>query len=123
MIDHFLGRVTFFTFMRLYLSIVLLALLAACGNRQETTAASAPQDTVSLEQARQWGVAAAGAIAVSDHSDTLDLQRSIVDAHATRSQLTMAGNDEAAQAFDEALRDELRRVDPQVAQELFPDKK
>ena len=68
-------------------------------------------------------MAAAGAIAVSDHSDTLDLQRSIVDAHATRSQLTMAGNDEAAQAFDEALRDELRRVDPQVAQELFPDKK
>lgn len=98
----------------------MLFMLVACGHKAQTSLVTPPGDSVTLEQARQWGVAAAGTIAASDHSDTLDLQRSIIDAHATRSQMVMARNDEAARAFDEALRDELRRIDAQVAQELFP---
>ncbi|MBQ7690018.1 MAG: hypothetical protein IJT30_02345 [Muribaculaceae bacterium] len=102
--------------------IVLCALLLSCsgGHEESEQADASAARTFTVEQAQQLGLEAARAIAASDHADTLALQGSIIDAHATRSEMRLAGNDAAAEAFDETLRDELRRTDPPVAAELFP---
>ena len=103
------------------LCIVLCALIfaASCSGHEETAGHISPA-AATVEQAELWGVEAAHTIAESNHADTLDLQHSIIDAHATRSEMVLAGNNDAAEAFDQALRDELRQIDPAVAAELFP---
>ena len=103
------------------INCALILLLGCSGPNEASEQTETPTGRqFTVEQAQQLGTEAAQAIAASDHADTLALQGSIVDAHATRSEMTLAGNDEAAEAFDEALRDELRRIDPPVAAELFP---
>ena len=100
--------------------LVLLMAIASCSSKPAGGTEVERAEPLTEEQARQLGAAAAHAIATSDHDDTLDLQRCIVDAHATRSQMVLDGNDDATAAFDQALRDELRRSDPSLADELFP---
>ncbi len=104
---------------RCVLLMMLLAALLGCGHRSPVDGAT-PGAPVTDQQARQMAAEAAAAIARCDHSDTLDLQRNIIDAYATRSQLELDGNPGAAEVFDSGLREELRRIDPQVAAEIFP---
>lgn len=97
----------------------------ACGSSAETDGVQTDDigGDISTEQAQQWAVDAAKAIAESDHNDTLDLQHHIIDAHAMRSRLMMADNQDAIEAFDKSLREELQRIDPDIAHEIFTDKK
>ncbi len=103
------------------LLLAFLAMTAAtsCSCNRSGDNESGRDAPLTEERARQLGVAAARTIAASDHSDTLDLQRCIVDAHATRSQMELDGNHDAAVAFDQALRDELKQSDPALADEMF----
>ena len=99
--------------------------LMACGGSADTDRAQTDDigGDITTEQAQQWAVEAAKAIAESDHNDTLDMQHHIIDAHAKRSRLMMADNQDAIEAFDKSLREELQRIDPDIAHEIFPDKK
>ena len=78
---------------------------------------------VNVKQAEQLAREAASAIAVSDTTDTLAMQRAIIDAYATRSKMALDGNERAAQAFDEVLEKELKRLNPDLAVEIFYDEK
>lgn len=98
----------------------VVALAASSCSGQHSSDTTTPPSQLTVEQASELGVAAARAIAACNHDDTLELQRYIIDAYATRSEMVLNGNDDAAKAFDESLSHELRLVDPTVAHELFP---
>lgn len=98
----------------------VVAFAAASCSGQHPSDTVTPPSQLTEEQASELGVVAAQAIAACDHDDTLELQRNIIDAYATRSEMALNGNDDAAKAFDEGLINELRRVDPTVAHELSP---
>ena len=106
----------------------MLALVMAgcsCG-RSDDNAEQLVADSVvnfSVEQAQKLARDAAGAIAVSDTTDTLAVQRAIIDAYATRSQMVVDGNERAAKAFDKALEEELQNLNPALAAEIFYDDK
>ena len=51
--------------------------------------------------------------------DTLAMQRAIIDAFATRSQMKLNGDEKAAAEFDKALEEELKRLAPDLAAEVF----
>ena len=94
----------------------LLALLAvACGGKQQADdqQEADPDDAVARGQEAAWTVAH------TDHADTIALQRAILDARATHDQYVLTGEDDAAQDFEQAFADSLRRVDPQLAQQIF----
>lgn len=109
--------------MRLLIIIMLIIVATGCScGRSDDSRAQAANDSVvkvSVKQARKDAIAAAEAIALSDHNDTLDMQRAIVDAYATRSHMLINGNEKAAKEFDKTLKEELQRLDPELANEVF----
>ncbi|MBR1804720.1 MAG: hypothetical protein IJ775_07470 [Muribaculaceae bacterium] len=109
-----------------HLLIIIVALIltgCSCGRNEDKTAQVATDSTMSISahDAEQLAIAAAGAIALSDSTDTLAIQRAIVDAYATRSKMVLEGNEQAAEAFDQALQKELQRLNAALANEIFPD--
>lgn len=105
--------------------ICLVVVGCSCG-RSEDKATQEKADSianVSINEAKRMGVTAAATIAVSDTTDTLDMQRAIVDAYATRSQMMLEGKERAAKAFDKALKEELQRLNPALANEIFYEEK
>ena len=98
------------------LAIILLMLVAgACGGGDQT----AQRQVADPDDAVARGHEAAWAVAHTDHTDTIALQRAILDARATHDQYVLTGEDEAAQDFEQAFADSLRRVDPQLARQIF----
>ena len=98
------------------IAYALLALLAvACGGKQQAD----DQQTADPDDAIVHGHEAAWAVAHTDHTDTIALQRAILDARATHDQYVLTGEDEAATDFEQAFADSLRRIDPQLARQIF----
>ncbi|MBO7609886.1 MAG: hypothetical protein J6S96_06765 [Muribaculaceae bacterium] len=108
---------------KLFIAIMVGFVLTGCScGRSDEKASEVVADSisdVSVKQAEQLAIVAADAIAVSDTTDTLVVQRAIVDAFATRSQMMLDGNERAAKAFDKALEKELSRLNPALAEEVF----
>lgn len=105
--------------------VALVMAGCSCG-RSDDNAEKMMADSVvniSVEKAQQLAKHAAGAIALSDTTDTLTVQRAIIDAYATRSQMVLDGNERAAKAFDKALEEELQHLNLALAAEIFYDHK
>lgn len=104
------------------LLLILACVLTSCScgrSEQDANQITDSAAMVTLEQARQQAIAAAGAIAVSDTTDTLAMQRAIIDAFATRSQMKLNGDEKAAAEFDKALEEELQRLAPDLTAQVF----
>ena len=102
--------------------MVAISLFSCSKHEDESTTVNHVNDsinTLTLQQARLDAIAAAGAIAVSDTTDTLAMQRAIINAYATRSKMVLDGNENAAETFDKELKQELRRLNPKLADEIF----
>ena len=85
------------------IAYALLALLAvACGGKQQAD----DQQTADPDDAVARGHEAAWAVAHTDHTDTI-------------AQYVLTGEDEAATDFEQAFADSLRRIDPQLARQIF----
>lgn len=95
-----------------YLLLAMLAITYSCGNSNEQQVAD-PNDAVARGHEAAWMVSHA------DHNDTIALQRAILDARAIHDEYVLTGQDDAAKDFEQAFIDSLRRVDPQLAQEIF----
>ena len=98
---------------RSFISVALLLLAACGGNQQENAPANAS------ETPAQQGYDAAWTVAHTDHTDTIALQRAIIDARARHDRFVLMGDDEEAQAFEQAFADSLRHIDPEIATIIF----
>lgn len=71
------------------------------------------------EDAKMRAMKAAQALIESDHNDTIQMERMILDAKAIQSEYVLAGDSLAAQAFDAAFKEYMQTHDAPLAQEIF----
>ena len=97
----------------LYIVAVMAVLLAACGEKKS------PLDA----EARDSGMRAAAALVAVDHTDTMAMERAVMDAKAKQSVYALKRDSAAVRAFDDAFRSYLREKDRPLYQSIFPDEK
>ena len=88
-------------------------LLAGCGEKKS------PLDA----EARDSGMRAAAALVAVDHTDTMSMERAVMDAKAKQSVYALKRDSAAVRAFDEAFRAYLKEKDKLLYQSIFPDEK
>ena len=90
---------------------VMAVLLAGCGEKKS------PLDA----EARDSGMRAAAALVAVDHTDTMSMDRAVMDAKAKQSAYALKRDSAAVRAFDEAFRSYLKEKDRPLYQSIFPD--
>lgn len=95
-----------------YLLFALAALACSKGSGDDCQVVN-PDDAVARGHEAAWMVAHV------DHADTIALQRAILDARAIHDEYVLTGEEGAAQDFEQAFIDSLRRADAQLAAEIF----
>ena len=88
-------------------------MLTACGEHKS------PLDA----EARDSGMRAAAALAAVDHTDTMAMERAVMDAKAKQSVYALKRDSAAVRAFDEAFRAYLKEKDRPLYNSIFPDEK
>ena len=71
-------------------------------------------------QARDSGMRAAAALVVLDHTDTMAMERAVMDAKAKQSIFALKRDSAAVRAFDEAFRSYLKEKDKLLYNSIFP---
>ncbi|MBR5726251.1 MAG: hypothetical protein IKX56_05900 [Muribaculaceae bacterium] len=97
----------------LHFLIVVAVLLCGCGEKKS------PLDA----EARDSGMRAAAALVAVDHTDTMSMERAVMDAKAKQSVYALKRDSAAVRAFDEAFRAYLKEKDRPLYQSLFPEEK
>ena len=92
---------------------VALAVLGACGEKKS------PMDA----EARDSGMRAAAALVAVDHTDTMSMERAVMDAKAKQSVYALRRDSAAVHAFEDAFRAYLREKDRPLYNSLFPEDK
>lgn len=95
----------------LYLVAVLAVLLAGCAEKKS------PLDA----EARDSGMRAAAALVAVDHTDTMAMERAVMDAKAKQSVYALQRDSAAVRAFDDAFRSYLKEKDRSLYQSIFPE--
>lgn len=98
---------------RLLYLLALLVVLGGCGEKKS------PLDA----EARDSGMRAAAALVAVDHTDTLSMERAVMDAKAKQSVYALKRDSAAVRAFDDAFRSCLKEKDRALYQSIFPDDK
>ena len=101
--------------MKNLLFIVMALMLLAGGCAEEKS----PLDA----EARDSGMRAAAALVAVDHTDTMSMERAVMDAKAKQSVYALKRDSAAVRAFDEAFRSYLKEKDKHLYQSIFPDEK
>ena len=91
----------------------LVLLMAGCAEKKS------PLDA----EARDSGMRAAAALVAVDHTDTMSMERAVMDAKAKQSVYALKRDSAAVRAFDEAFRAYLKEKDKLLYQSIFPDEK
>lgn len=97
----------------LYIVAVMAVVLGGCGEKKS------PMDA----EARDSGMRAAAALVAVDHTDTMSMERAVMDAKAKQSVYALKRDSAAVRAFDEAFRSYLKEKDRPLYQSLFPEDK
>ena len=95
----------------LYLVAVVAVLLAGCSEKKS------PLDA----EARDSGMRAAAALVAVDHTDTMAMERAVMDAKAKQSVYALQRDSAAVRAFDDAFRSYLKEKDHSLYQSIFPE--
>ena len=74
-------------------------------------------------EARDSGMRAAAALVALDHTDTMSMERAVMDAKAKQSVYALKRDSAAVRAFDEAFRSYLKEKDKHLYQSIFPEEK
>ena len=72
-------------------------------------------------EARDSGMRAAAALVAVDHTDTMSMERAVMDAKAKQSVYALKRDSAAVRAFDEAFRSYLKEKDQSLYQAIFPE--
>ena len=100
--------------MKYMLQLLLAAmLLVGCGEKKS------PLDA----EARDSGMRSAAALVAVDHTDTMAMERAVMDAKAKQSAYVLKRDSAAVRAFDEAFRSYLKEKDKVLYQSIFPEVK
>lgn len=91
--------------------LAVTILLAGCAEKKS------PLDA----EARDSGMRAAAALVAVDHTDTLSMERAVMDAKAKQSVYALKRDSAAVRAFDEAFRSYLKEKDRSLYQSIFPE--
>ena len=97
----------------LVLLLAALALLGGCGEKKS------PMDA----EARDSGMRAAAALVTVDHTDTMAMERAVMDAKAKQSVFALKRDSAAVRAIEEAFRSYLKEKDRPLYNSLFPNDK
>ena len=97
----------------LYILALTAVLLGGCGENKS------PLDA----EARDSGMRAAAALVAIDHTDTMSMERAVMDAKAKQSVYALKRDSAAVRAFDEAFRSYLKEKDKPLYQSIFPNEK
>ncbi len=97
----------------LYIVAASLMLLSACGEKKS------PLDA----EARDSGMRAAAALVAIDHTDTMSMERAVMDAKAKQSVYALKRDSAAVRAFDEAFKSYLKEKDRPLYNLIFPQEK
>ena len=95
----------------LYLVAVVAVLLVGCAEKKS------PLDA----EARDSGMRAAAALVAVDHTDTMAMERAVMDAKAKQSVYALQRDSAAVRAFDDAFRSYLKEKDRSLYQSIFPE--
>lgn len=93
----------------LYILALAAVLLGCCGEDKS------PLDA----EARDSGMRAAAALVAIDHTDTMSMERAVMDAKAKQSVYALKRDSAAVRAFDEAFRSYLKEKDKPLYQSIF----
>ena len=93
--------------------VVLAVLLGGCGEKKS------PLDA----EARDSGMRSAAALVAIDHTDTMSMERAVMDAKAKQSVYALKRDSAAVRAFDEAFRSYLKEKDRPLYNSIFPEDK
>lgn len=94
-----------------HIVVVLAMLMAGCVEEKS------PLDA----EARDSGMRDAAALVAVDHTDTMSMERAVMDAKAKQSVYALKRDSAAVRAFDEAFRSYLKEKDKPLYQSLFPE--
>lgn len=94
-------------------AVAMLLLGAACSGTEKTEAV-----TAEIEAAQMEGRNAARLFLSRDMTDTMQMQRSILEAKAKQSKYIVEKKKECAEAFDSSFVSTLRSVRPDLAREI-----
>lgn len=89
----------------------MAVLLGACAEQKS------PLDA----EARDSGMRAAAALVAVDHTDTMAMERAVIDAKAKQSAYALKRDSAAVRAFDEAFRAYLKEKDIPLYHSIFPE--
>ena len=91
----------------------LVLLMAGCAEKKS------PLDA----EARDSGMRAAAALVAVDHTDTMSMERAVMDAKAKQSVYALKRDSAAVRAFDESFRAYLKEKDRPLYNSIFPEDK
>lgn len=95
----------------LYIVAAVAVMLVGCAEKKS------PLDA----EARDSGMRAAAALVAVDHTDTMSMERAVMDAKAKQSVYALQRDSAAVKAFDEAFRSYLKQKDRPLYQAIFPE--
>ena len=95
----------------MHLLLILAVMLGGCGEKKS------PLDA----EARDSGMRAAAALVAVDHTDTMSMERAVMDAKAKQSIYALKRDSAAVRAFDEAFRSYLKEKDRPLYDAIFPE--
>lgn len=95
----------------LFLVAAFALFMAGCGEKKS------PRDA----EARDSGMRAAAALVAVDHTDTLSMERAVMDAKAKQSYYALQRDSAAVRAFECAFSSYLKEKDRPLYNSLFPD--
>lgn len=95
----------------LHILAVIIVVMAGCAEQKS------PLDA----EARDSGMRAAAALVAVDHTDTMSMERAVMDAKAKQSVYALKRDSVAVRAFDEAFRSYLKEKDKPLYQSIFPE--
>ena len=93
----------------LYITTAIAILLCSCAQKKS------PLDA----EARDSGMRAAAALVAVDHTDTMSMERAVMDAKAKQSVYALKRDSAAVRAFDEAFRSYLKEKDQPLYNSIF----
>jgi hypothetical protein len=95
----------------MYIVAVMAVMMGSCAEKKS------PLDA----EARDSGMRAAAALVAVDHTDTMSMERAVMDAKAKQSVYALKRDSAAVRAFDEAFRSYLKEKDQPLYQAIFPE--
>ena len=108
------------------IAIVLLPLFFSCSEKSEQAAATETADQmedtnpIAIENAAIEGRNAAKEIVRKDWSDTVEMQKAVLEVRARNSRYEIEGKPRCKAAFDSAFFSTIRTVRPELAKTLDP---